>query len=135
MGDNKGKVIVLSFLLAFIIILLAFVINRTMPSVNTGIVTTALTNLIQIDGVLFGFSAIMFGLVYSSGRIHLFEGWRKSFVFGLMFSSFWCYLYSLVAAFTDLLEQNATYVFSDVFVTVFGAVLSSVFLLLMLIEE
>jgi hypothetical protein len=91
-----------------------------------------LENVIQLDGVLFGFTGVMFGLLHGKPLFRL----KKMQVNMFLMTSFWSYLVSILSAFSFLfVEKTNSWIMFPVGVTAFGAVCSSVYVMRILAEN
>ena len=111
---------------------LTLTVSTAIPQMTLDVATNVLVNTIQLDGLLFGFTAVMYGLFY--GRRILKEKTIKlSF---LMITSFLCYYFSLALAFF-LLGTQATdgLILGPALTSVVGGFLASVMVIITLIEQ
>ncbi len=88
-------------------------------------------NVIRLDGVLFGFSAVMLTLIY---RAVATEKSKLSVTF-LSAISFWSYLLSIFMSFSNLMWQNSSnQIFVPVLLTCFGGLCSSIYVIMIMLQ-
>jgi len=94
-----------------------------------------LQNTIQLDGLLFGFSAVMFGLIFTREKTTLPK--KNEFKIAVVvFASFLCYIISLGAAFMTLTNKNIGYwVLFPAWIAVFGVMISALYMVVFLLEK
>jgi len=114
----------------------AFFLASFFPRVETTLGQKLLETVISLDGVLFGFSAVMIGLFlrnfYKLSEITM----KRCLLFAL--DSFWSFIVSILFAFTimGLGQENANIpLFTPILLTLFGGLCSSIYLILIFIEE
>lgn len=111
----------------------AFFIASLMPPADVIRTQTMLETLIRLDGVLFGFSGVMVGLFIEKSK----PMGQKSFYSCLMFAllAFWSYFLSISFAFINIYIGVQEWVFMPVPLTLFGILCSSIYTLMVFIEE
>lgn len=109
-----------------------FIVSFIPPTTVTGI-QSMLETLIRLDGVLFGFSGVMLGLFIGKFE-KVSETFLKRFLM-LVLSSFWSYIFSIFFAFINIYFGVQDWVFMPILLTLFGALCSSVYTVLVFIEE
>jgi len=114
----------------------AILLASFFPDVETTLAQRILEALIRLDGVLFGFTAVMVGLFLRDFR-KLSEPTLKFCLLFVMLS-FWSYIVSILFAFTILTlgQEGATIpLFTPIYLTLFGSICSSIYLVMIFIEE
>ena len=107
-----------------------------LPRIEETIAQKILETLIGVDGVLFGFSGVMIGLFLRNFHKLSEITLKRCFMFASL--SFWSYIFSIFLAFIVMAlgqERVSIPVFMPVFLTIFGALCSSIYLLMIFIEE
>jgi len=103
-----------------------------LPKMTDTYAISVLSNTIQLDGVLFGFTAVMFGFFYSKGIIR--RG-QTNLLF-LVITSFFIYYLSLAFAFFLLGDQSTDgLIVGPALMAVIGGFLSSVMVVRALAKE
>lgn len=106
------------------------------PHVETALAQKILETLIGLDGVLFGFSAVMVGLFLRNSHKLSEITLKRCLLFALL--SFWSFILSIMFAFIifTLSQQGTTItLFTPIFLTLFGSLCSSIYLVMIFIEE
>ena len=106
------------------------------PYVETTLAQKILETVIGLDGVLFGFSAVMIGLFLRDSHELSEITLKRCFIFALC--SFWSFIISIFFAFIVLASgQEGTNIplFTPILLTLFGSLCSSIYLILIFIEE
>jgi len=106
------------------------------PYVETTLAQKILETVISLDGVLFGFSAVMVGLFLRNSHKLSDITLKRCLMFALL--SFWSFILSIFFAFIVLaLGQQGTNIplFTPIFLTLFGSLCSSIYLVMIFIEE
>ena len=125
-----------SAMIALVITIGAMFLASFFPYVETTLARKILETVIGLDGVLFGFSAVMIGLFLRNSH-KLSEITLKRCLM-LALSSFWSFILSILFAFIVLaLGQQGTNIplFTPIFLTLFGSLCSSIYLVMIFIEE
>lgn len=106
------------------------------PYVETTLAQKILETVISLDGVLFGFSAVMIALFLRNYHKLSEITLKRCLMFALL--SFWSFILSIFFAYIVLaLGQQGTTIrlFTPIFLTLFGSVCSSIYLVMIFIEE
>jgi len=114
----------------------AILLASFIPQVETALAQKILEILIGLDGVLFGFTGVMIGLFLRNSHKLSETTLRRCFMFALM--AFWSYILSIFGSFLILAlgQQKASMqLFTPVFLTIFGSFCSSIYLVMVFIEE
>lgn len=120
-----------SAFIVFVIYLLATVFSASLPNVSIELSAKIMENVIRLDGVLFGFTAVMLALIHK-GRES--EETKLSVTY-LSAISFFCYLLSIFMSFSHLMWQNqSNQVFVPVMLTCFGGLCSSIYVIMMMLQ-
>lgn len=125
-----------SAMIELIIVIGAMFLASFLPYVETTLARKILETVISLDGVLFGFSAVMMGLFLRNSHKLSEATLRRCLMFAL--SSFWSFILSIFFAFLVLaLGQQGTNIpfFTPILLTLFGSLCSSIYLILIFIEE
>ena len=125
-----------SAMIVFAVSIGAIFLASFFPYVEITVAQRILEALIRLDGVLFGFTAVMVGLFLRDFR-KLSEATLKRCLL-LTMSSFWSYILSIFFAFTILtLGQESVTIplFTPIYLTLFGSLCSSIYLVMIFIEE
>lgn len=125
-----------SVMIVFTVSIGAIFLASFFPYVEITVAQRILEALIRLDGVLFGFTAVMAGLFLRDFR-KLSEATLKRCLL-LTMSSFWSYTLSIFFAFTILTlgQENVTIpLFTPIYLTLFGNLCSSIYLVMIFIEE
>ena len=124
-----------SMMIEFAVILGAYFITSLMPPATVIGAQSMLETLIRLDGVLFGFSAVMIGLFVGKFERVSKRFLNRCFMFALL--SFWSYIFSIFSAFINIYTgmQGNIPIFMPVLLTLFGALCSSIYTVLVFIEE
>jgi len=125
-----------SVMIVFAVSIGAIFLASFFPYVEITVAQRVLEALIRLDGVLFGFTAVMVGLFLRDLRM-LSEVTLKRCLL-LVMSSFWSYIVSILFAFTILAlgQENVTIpLFTPIYLTLFGSICSSIYLVMIFIEE
>jgi len=114
---------------------LSYLVSSALPISSDELAISILLNMIQLDGLLFGFSAVMFGFIFTREGVKM----SRKHIFGittLAFASFMCYIVSLAIDFVLLAIPEVRYMalFSG-FVAASGVVMSSLYMLIVLLEK
>ena len=111
----------------------AFFIASLMPPKDIIQTENMLDALIRLDGVLFGFSGVMVGLFI--GKLKSMS--KRSLYDCLMFAllAFWSYFLSITFSFLNIYIGIQEWVFTPVLLTLFGILCSSIYTLMVFIEE
>jgi hypothetical protein len=92
-------------------------------------VISILENTVQVDGVLFGFSAVMFGLFHGKCATKF----KEPYIFVMMTTSFLSYFVSMGLSFDFLVSQSTIgSIVVPTILTVIGGLLSSVYIVIVL---
>jgi hypothetical protein len=127
MNSKKvGMVIGISILSAMGVFGLSLAVALAFPNMSTETASKLLENTIQLDGLLFGFTAVMYGLFY--GR-KLIARTKEVKVGILLVTSFLCYYFSLFLAFVFLATQAVEgIILAPAIISIIGGLLSSAIL-------
>lgn len=142
MGELKSLILVskrilsfyfFCFIIVFIVTLLSFVLSRAaFINVSVELYERILENIIRLDGVLFGFTAVMTSLIY---RRKEFRTKRFPTLLGWSTISFFCYLLSIFMSLSFLMTHTQDYqIFVPVILTCFGGLCSSIYIILTIID-
>ena len=107
-----------------------------MPKIDEVTSQKILTSLISLNGVLFGFTGVMVGL-FLRNIIRLSEKTLKRCM-GLVMVAFWCFIFSILFSFLIIgLGQEVINMptFTPVFATAAGAFCSSIYLVMIFLDE
>jgi len=129
--EKAIRIYLASALCVIVVFLFASLISLTLPVVPLDVSTKVLENVIRLDGVLFGFTAVMLSLVYRE-----MKSYSKEFLYVTSFSitSFLCYLLSIFTAFVSLMFQHrSSLIFVPVILACFGGVCSSIYITMIII--
>jgi hypothetical protein len=117
----------LSAVFASVTTILALLFSSTFPTVTLDTATKVLQNVIQLDGVLFGFTAVMFTIIHTREHTYMKEITRTVF----LLTSLWCYIVSIAMSFDMLMQQlTVSLVLAPAWVAIVGAIFSSVYLIM-----
>jgi hypothetical protein len=106
-----------------------FCLWRFPSNLPSDLVNTILGSTIQLDGVLFGFSAVMFGFFHGKCATKF----REPYIFMMMTVSFLCYFVSIGTSFTLMASQRINgLVVTPTVLAVVGGLLSSVYIVVVL---
>jgi hypothetical protein len=96
-----------------------------------------LLNTLQLDGLLFGFSAVMFGLVFTKEGTRVLKEKENVFRIAVMeFSSFSCYIFSLVIDISLLSKPEERYLaLFPLGVALWGVMISSLYMVALFLLE
>lgn len=134
--SKATKVYFFSAIVVSIVSFLASILSLSLPMVPLDVSPKILESVIRLDGVLFGFTAVMLSLVYREIRFR-----NKKFsnittkleVFSV--TSFLCYLLSIFMSFSFLMNQTrGNEIFVPVILTCFGGLCSSIYVVFSIIE-
>lgn len=119
---------------AFIVVSATFfasVFSASLPNVSIELSAKIMENVIRLDGVLFGFTAVMLTLIHvGKGSVK-----TKFSVTFLSAVSFFCYLLSIFMGFSNLMWQNqSNQIFVPVMLTCFGGFCSSIYVIMMMLQ-
>lgn len=127
----------LYFLAAFVVLvvfLAATVLSASFPPVSQNTATTLLENVIRLNGMLFGFSAVMVGLVFGTLQEKNKKLRSKYLLFALC--AFLSFLLSIFVSFSYLMQsQSDGLIFAPVVLTCFGGICSSVYIVVTYLWE
>jgi vacuolar-type H+-ATPase subunit I/STV1 len=118
-----------------IIVVGASALAAALPGVNPELQQPTFDSLIRLDGVLFGFTAVMLGLFFRDiVRISEKTAFR-ALVFIMV--SFFSYIVSIIVSFTGLTQISGfpNSAFFALFLTVAGLVSSSIYIVMVLVDE
>ena len=130
------KAYVYGFLILLLVLALAILVtlNSTIWVTSDLTVASISQNTTQLDGILFGFSAVMFGLVFTRKERRIPEG--NMFEIAVVASaSFLCYLISLGLSLFSLYSDNIILAVFSAWVAVFGVGISSLYIVMLLLEK
>jgi hypothetical protein len=127
------RIYYMSAIVVVVAIIAALLIALYSPSISVTEAQSILQTLISLDGVLFGFSAVMIGLVFGSQKRISKKLVRNSAL--LILVSFWCYLVSLGISFDFIYYEAQKAVFAPIYLTLIGAACSSIYMVLLFVEE
>jgi hypothetical protein len=117
--------------------LLAMLIGLVLPVSDPALAQKMLELTISLDGVLFGFSAVMIGFFFRNSNKISDPKLKTSLWWALV--AFWSYIFSILLAFIAMseLNQQTTYipVFMPILLTIFGSIFTSIYMVLIFIEE
>ena len=121
-------------IIVLIVTILSFIFSSyAFSPVSLEVSERVLENIIRLDGVLFGFTAIMTSLIY---REEKFRGKKFLTLMGWSSISFFCYLLAIFMSFSFLMSQTQDYqIFVPVILTCFGGLCSSIYMILTIIEQ
>jgi hypothetical protein len=112
---------------------LALLLASPLGSVSIVTSQAILTNVVELDGVLFGFTATMLALFYYKEREH-----RHKLLTLLFFivTAFLSYLASIFLSFSYLMQEARDFrIFVPVILACFGGLCSSMYLIVAIIES
>jgi uncharacterized protein YacL len=128
------------YLRAIIFAIVTFVVSgffaSLLPQINEVTAQKILESLISLDGVLFGFTAVMIGL-FLRQSIKLSDKTLKRAI-GLSLVAFLCFIISIFLSFLTIgfgQEYMEMPVLTPVFATIVGAICASVTLILLFTDE
>lgn len=134
---NSNDFFFWSIVLEFVLILIAGVIGSTLMVTDQAIAQKMLELTITLDGVLFGFSAVMIGFYFRGSSTISESRLKLSLWWALM--AFWSYIMSILISFMTMAWLNRqTFVFSvftPIWLTILGSIFTSIYLILLFIEE
>jgi hypothetical protein len=115
-----------------VVMTVGLLIGAGLPRLEKTLAQLMYEDLIRLDGVLFGFSAVMLGLFLRDFP----KMSEKSFDHCLVFvtTSFLCYILSILLSFMGM-AFGQQWVFGLVVLTVAGAISSSIYIIMTLVEE
>lgn len=90
-----------------------------------------LETLIRLDGILFGFTAVMMGLFIGKSERPSAVSFYRTIMYALI--SFWSYIFSILGAFVGIYLDDS--LFWPVILTLFGAAHSSIYIVLVAFQE
>jgi hypothetical protein len=94
-----------------------------------------LQNTIQLDGLLFGFSAVMFGLIFTREKTKIPKE-NEFYIATVASASFLCYSFSLALAFNYLTMKNiGHWVLYPAWITILGVMISSIYMVAFLLAK
>lgn len=131
MGEAT-RVYFFSVAIVFVVFLVSIFLSSSFPIISSDTVIRVLENVITLNGVLFGFTAVMLSVVY-----HATKSYNEFYLSIMVFSvtSFLSYLLSLFMSFCFLMSQiTSGVIFTPVFLTCFGGLCSSVYIVLTMIR-
>lgn len=112
---------------------LALLLASHLGSVSIVTSQAILTNVVELDGVLFGFTATMLALFYHKEREYRYKLLTSLF---FVVTAFLSYLASIFLSFSYLMQEAMDFrIFVPVFLTCFGGLCSSVYLVIAIIES
>lgn len=129
-----------AYVYGFLILLLvlAFAVLVTLSStirVSSNLLLSSISqNTILLDVILFGFSAVMFGLISTRGEKRIPEG-SMFWIAVVASASFLCYLVSLGLSLFSLYSDNIVLAVFSAWVAVFGVGVSSLYIVMLLLER
>jgi uncharacterized membrane protein len=123
--------------LVLLAMLLAALYEMKVPISDLALAQKMLELTITLDGVLFGFSAVMIGFFFRSGSKMSESKLKLSLWWALV--AFWSYISSILLAFiamSELNQQTRTIpIFTPIQLTIFGSIFTSIYMVLIFIEE
>jgi membrane protein YdbS with pleckstrin-like domain len=128
--ESEIRLYVLTVVIVTVIIAFASAVSSALPSVSSEVAASISESVIRLDGVLFGFSATMFSIVY------LKQGSKKpkklmTTVSAFILVAFWSFLISIVLAFSNLwFNNNSSLAFAPVILTFMGGVFCSIYIVM-----
>jgi uncharacterized membrane protein YwaF len=131
--SSTMRIYFMSGLAVGVIIFVSYLVASAYPSIPVTDTQSILQTLISLDGVLFGFSAVMVGLVF--GRQKGISKRLVKYSTLLILVSFWCYFVSLWLSFNYIFLRTQKGVFTPIFVTLIGAVCSSIYMVMLFLIE
>lgn len=117
----------------FIFFLIGLIFAIFSPYVEISIRYAILDSVIRLDGVLFGFSAVMIGLFVREFRELSRTTMKRCLMFGLL--SFWSYILSISISFLIMAFNQTSLYFVPINLVIIGSICSSINLVLVLAEE
>jgi membrane associated rhomboid family serine protease len=125
---------------AVIVVIVAFLVfhllSLGMPKIDETTAQKMLVPLIGLDGVLFGFTGVMAGLFMHNINRVAEKTLKRSL--RLVLIAFWFFVFSFLFSFLllglgqDVMQMS---VFTPIFATALGAVCSSIYLVLVFVDE
>ena len=131
MGEAT-RVYLFSVAIVFIVFLVSLFLSSSFPVTSSDTAIRVLENVITLNGVLFGFTAVMLSIVY-----HATKSYKEFHLIIMVFAvtSFLSYLLSLYMSFCFLMNKTTSgIIFTPVFLTCFGGLCSSVYIVLTIIR-
>jgi len=122
----EDRLYVLSTLIVIAIAVFASAVSAALPSVSSEVATSISENVIRLDGVLFGFSATMFSIVYLKQNSKKLMETVSIFIL----VAFWSFLFSILMAFSNLWFNNRSQSFTPVILTFCGGISCSIYIVL-----
>ena len=122
------RLYVRSVLIVTAIAAFASAVSAALPSVSSEVATSISENVIRLDGVLFGFSATMFSIVYLKQDLKKPKLMTEVSTFILV--AFWSFLFSILMAFSNLWSNNSSQSFAPVILTFCGGIFCSIYIVL-----
>jgi len=125
-----------SFFGVVIALLAAFFVAKNLPQIDDATAQKILVPLVSLDGVLFGFTAVMVSLFLHDVTKLSERTFKRSLQFAMM--AFWIYIFSILSSFLVMglgQEYMNMPALAPVFMTFVGTVCSSVFMILIFIDE
>lgn len=119
------------------IVLLAMLIGLGLPVSDPVLAQKMLELTVSLDGVLFGFSAVMIGFFLRNSNKISEPKLKISLWWALV--AFWSYISSILIAFIAMSELNQQIItipiFTPIWLTIFGSIFTSIYMVLIFIEE
>jgi hypothetical protein len=133
---QSDKIYWASALVLTIISILAALGAGAFPNVSDNLRASMFQNLITLDGILFGFSAVMLGLFFPN----LAKISNKTAIRCLVFItvSFFGYIESIALSFigmSNISSDSSLNPYQCVILTIFSLLFSSIYLLMILVDE
>jgi uncharacterized membrane protein len=128
-SKSETRLYFLSAVIVAVVGAFATAFSYALPSVSSEVATSISENVIRLDGVLFGFSATMFSIVY------LKQDSKKpkklmTVVSTFILVAFWSFLISIMMAFSNLWFNNSSQSFAPVILTFWGGLFCSIYIVL-----
>lgn len=132
-GVQSFKVYFLSAFIVTVVSFLGSIVAGSFSTVTVEISKLVLENVIRLDGVLFGFTAAMISIFYFKAETQH----RKFLALAVCaVTAFLSYLLSIYMSFCFLMAgERSGGIFLPVIITCFGGFCSSVYIVLLTIEE
>jgi hypothetical protein len=114
---------------------LAALLSLMSYTITDELAISILQNTIQLDGLLFGFSAVMFGLIFTRERTKIPKE-NEFYIAVVSFASFFCYSVSLGVAFTTLTKKNVGHwVLYPAYIAILGVMISAIYMVTFLLVK
>jgi ABC-type multidrug transport system fused ATPase/permease subunit len=131
-----GTATKLYFLAAGIVAIITFLslfLSSVFQTVSLETSQKILENIIQLDGVLFGFTATMLALFYYKEKEHRI---KVLTILAFIVTAFLSYLFSIFMSFSLLMQGTTSFqIFVPAILTCFGGLCSSVYIVMAIVRK